>query len=76
MMSIYYGVCRMYTPHQSFHLVYRCATVCLPLALEDVQKGHDRVMFGTQLEPVIDGTQGCTCRLQSSKFGDALGDQN
>jgi len=57
-MSIYSGVCRIYTPRHSVHLCYLCISVQPPSLLEDVL---DRACLR------------CTWRWRSSELRDALG---
>jgi len=58
MMSIYSGVCRIYTPCHSVHLRYPCISVQPPSLLEDVL---DRACWR------------CTWRRRSNELSDALG---
>jgi len=58
MMSIYSGVCRVYTPRHSVHLRYPCISVQPPSHLEDVL---DRACLR------------CTWRRRSDEPRDALG---
>ena len=58
MMSIYSGVCRVYTPDHSVHLCYPCISVQPPSLLEDEL---DRACLR------------CTWRLGSRELRDALG---
>jgi len=58
MMSIYSGVCRIYTPHHSVQLRYPCISVQPPSLLEDVL---DRACLR------------CTWRRRSNELRDALG---
>jgi len=52
-MSICSGVCQIYTPHHSFHLLYACISVHLPSLLKDVLGGCDRVSLEIRLEAVF-----------------------
>jgi len=52
MMSIYSGVCRIYTPRHSVHLRCPCISVQPPSLLEDVLGGHDRACLEMHLEAV------------------------
>jgi len=61
MMSIYSGVCRIYTPRHSVHLRYPCISVQLPSLLEDVL---DRVCLR------------CTSRRRLNELRDALWGRN
>jgi hypothetical protein len=75
MMSIYSGVCQIYTPPHSVHLCYPCPFL-QPLSLvDDVLGGRDRASLEMHLETAMEGGQRCTRRPGSSEFGDALGDQ-
>jgi len=58
MMSIYSGVCRIYTPRHSVHLRYTCISVQPPSLLEDV---------------LARACLRCTWRRSSSELRDALG---
>jgi len=61
MMSIYSGVCRIYTPRHSVHLCYPCIFVQPPSLLEDV-------LYRACLR--------CTWRLRSNDLRNALGGRN
>jgi len=54
MMSIYSGVCRIYTPRHSVHLRYPCISVQPPSLLEDVLGGRDRACLEMHLETEIE----------------------
>jgi len=51
MMTIYYGVCQIYTPLHTVHLRYPCLSVQPPSLLEDVL---DRVNSEIYSEAVIE----------------------
>jgi len=50
MMSIYSGVCQIYTPHHSVHLRYPCISIQPPSLLEDVLGGDDQASLEIHLE--------------------------
>jgi len=72
-MSIYSGVCRIYTPCHSVHLRYRCISVHLPSLLRDALGGRDRACLEMHLEAGIERVWRCTWRPGSSELRDALG---
>jgi len=76
MMSIYSGVCRIYTPRHLVHLHYPCISVHPPSILNDVLGGHGRPSLEMHLETEIEWTQRCTFRPGSSEFRDAFGDRD
>jgi len=75
MMSIYSGVCRMYTPHHSVHLLDPSISLQPPSLLADVLGGRDCACFEMHLETEIEWTKRWTWRSGSSEVGDALGDR-
>jgi len=75
MMSIYSGVCRLYTPCHAVHLRYPCMSIQPASLFEDGPGGRDQASMEMHLETEIEWTQRCTWRPRSSKFGDALGDR-
>ena len=73
MISIYYGVCRIYTPHHSIHLCYPCISIHLPLLLDDVLGGRDPVCLEIHLKSGIERDWRCTWRPRDRVNSDILG---
>jgi len=72
MMSIYSGVCRIYTPRHSVHLRYPCISGYLPSFLKDVLGGRDWAWLETEIE----WTERCPSRPRSSECRDEFGDRD
>jgi len=85
-MSIYSGVCRIYTPSHTVHLRYPWISVQQPTLLDDVLGGRDRARLeihldtdrSSELRDALGGTDRASLEIhveteRSSELRDALG---